>query len=156
MDLRRSGSIQEGLPGRGGVRHDGKAEMARTSMRKVLRGKIHRATVTGADLHYEGSITVDRTLMEAMDLLEWEAVQIWNVTNGERFETYALEGEADSGVICVNGAAARKVSEGDLLIIGAFTWLEEEEARVHKPRIVMVDEANAIKLATPATRVAAL
>ncbi len=114
-------------------------------MRKILRGKIHRATVTAADLHYEGSITVDKTLMEAMDLLEWEAVQIWNVTNGERFETYALEGERDSGVICVNGAAARKVAEGDLLIVGAFTWLDEDEARAHKPRIVMVDENNAIR-----------
>ena len=115
-------------------------------MRKVLRGKIHRATVTGADLHYEGSITVDKTLMEAMDLLEWEAVSIWNVTNGERFETYALEGEPDSGVICVNGAAARKVSEGDLIIIGAFTWLQENEARVHEPKIVMVDDRNRVKL----------
>lgn len=124
-------------------------------MRKVLRGKIHRATVTGADLHYEGSITVDKTLMEGMDLLEWEAVQVWNVTNGERFETYALEGERDSGVICVNGAAARKVSEGDLIIIGAFTWLDEQAARTHQPRIVMVDDENRIKLTSRAA-VAAL
>ena len=116
------------------------------SMRKVLRGKIHRATVTGADLHYEGSITVDKTLMEGMDLLEWEAVQVWNVTNGERFETYALEGERDSGVMCVNGAAARKVSEGDLIIVGAFTWVEEKTARAHQPKIVMVDDENRIKL----------
>ncbi len=121
--------------------------MAETQpMRKVLRGKIHRATVTGADLHYEGSITVDKTLMDGMDLLEWEAVQVWNVTNGERFETYALEGERDSGVVCVNGAAARKVSEGDLVIIGAFTWLEEDTARAHQPKIVMVDDENRIKL----------
>ena len=104
-----------------------------------------RAAVTGADLHYEGSVTVDKTLMEGMDLLEWEAVQIWNVTNGERFETYALEGERDSGVICVNGAAARKVSEGDLLIIGAFTWMEEDAARTHQPKIVMVDADNRIR-----------
>ena len=116
------------------------------SMRKVLRGKIHRAKVTGADLHYEGSITVDKTLMEGMDLLEWEAVQVWNVTNGERFETYALEGERDSGVVCVNGAAARKVSEGDLIIIGAFTWVDEDAARKHEPKIVMVDDENRIKL----------
>lgn len=116
------------------------------SMRKVLRGKIHRAKVTGADLHYEGSITVDKTLMEGMDLLEWEAVQVWNVTNGERFETYALEGERDSGVVCVNGAAARKVSEGDLIIIGAFTWVDEYAARKHEPKIVMVDDENRIKL----------
>lgn len=119
-------------------------------MRKVLRGKIHRASVTGADLHYEGSITVDKTLMEGMDLLEWEAVQVWNVTNGERFETYALEGERDSGVICVNGAAARKVSEGDLIIIGAFTWMDEDAARAHQPKIVMVDDENRIKLTSRA------
>jgi aspartate 1-decarboxylase len=125
-------------------------------MRKVLRGKIHRAAVTGADLHYEGSVTVDKTLMEGMDLLEWEAVQIWNVTNGERFETYALEGERDSGVICVNGAAARKVSEGDLVIIGAFTWMEEDVARAHKPMIVMVDDENRIKHQSAVAAVAAV
>lgn len=80
-------------------------------IRKMLRGKIHRATVTGANLNYEGSITIDKTLMEAMDLYEFESVHIWDVNNGERFETYVLEGERDSGVICVNGAAARKVAE---------------------------------------------
>lgn len=114
-------------------------------MRKLLRGKIHRATVTQADLHYEGSITIDRALMDAMDLLEFEAVHIWNVNNGERFETYALEGEAGSGVICVNGAAARKVAVGDLIIIGAFSWLEEEAARRYEPKLVMVDGQNRIK-----------
>lgn len=114
-------------------------------MRKMLRGKIHRATVTQADLHYEGSITIDRDLMDAMDLLEFEAVQIWDVDNGERFETYCLEGERGSGVICVNGAAARKVAVGDLIIIGAFTWLEEEEARKFEPKLVMVDGQNRIK-----------
>jgi aspartate 1-decarboxylase len=115
------------------------------AMRKLLRGKIHRATVTGADLHYEGSITIDKNLMEAMDLLEFEAVHIWDVDNGERFETYALEGERGSGMIRVNGAAARKVAVGDLIIIGAFTWLEEEVARVYQPKLVMVDEHNRIK-----------
>jgi aspartate 1-decarboxylase len=115
------------------------------AMRKLLRGKIHRATVTGADLHYEGSITIDKDLMEAMDLLEFEAVHIWDVDNGERFETYALEGERGSGMIRVNGAAARKVAVGDLIIIGAFTWLEEEAARVYQPKLVMVDEHNRIK-----------
>jgi aspartate 1-decarboxylase len=124
-------------------------------MRKVLRGKIHRATVTGADLHYEGSVTIDKTLMEAMDLLEWEAVHIWNVDNGERFETYALEGDRDSGVICVNGAAARKVSVGDRIIIAAFTWLEEDAARRHKPEIVMVDARNRIKLLSAPARASA-
>lgn len=112
------------------------------TLRKVLRGKIHRATVTEANLNYEGSITIDKSLMEAMDLVEFEAVHVWDVNNGERFETYALEGPAGSGVVCVNGAAARKVAPGDLVIIGAFTWLEEEAARRHQPRIVMVDERN--------------
>ena len=114
-------------------------------MRKMLRGKIHRATVTQADLHYEGSITIDRVLMDAMDLLEFEAVHVWDVNNGERFETYALEGEAGSGVIGVNGAAARKVAIGDLIIIGAFSWFEEEAARKYQPRLVMVDHQNRIK-----------
>ncbi len=114
-------------------------------MRKLLRGKIHRATVTDANLNYEGSITVDKALMEAMDLLEFESVHVWNVNNGERFETYVLEGERNSGVICVNGAAARKVAPGDLVIIGAFTWLDEESARRHQPKIVMVDEKNRVK-----------
>lgn len=112
------------------------------AVRKVLRGKIHRATVTEANLHYEGSITIDKALMEAMDLVEFEAVHVWDVNNGERFETYALEGPAGSGVICVNGAAARKVAPGDLIIIGAFTWIEEEAARRHQPKIVMVDGQN--------------
>lgn len=112
------------------------------AVRKVLRGKIHRATVTEANLHYEGSITIDKALMEAMDLVEFEAVHVWDVNNGERFETYALEGPAGSGVICVNGAAARKVAPGDLIIIGAFTWIEEEAARRHQPKIVMVDAQN--------------
>ncbi|HUE39508.1 MAG TPA: aspartate 1-decarboxylase, partial [Candidatus Binatia bacterium] len=85
--------------------------------RKLLRGKIHRATVTGADLHYEGSVTIDRDLMEGADLVTHEAVQVWNVTNGERFETYAIPGRRGSGVVCVNGAAAHKVSKGDLVII---------------------------------------
>jgi aspartate 1-decarboxylase len=115
------------------------------TVRKMLRGKIHRATITEANLNYEGSITVDKTLMRAMDLIEYEAVCVWDVNNGERFETYVLEGEADSGVICVNGAAARKVAPGDLVIIGAFTWLDEESARRHEPKIVMVDAHNRIK-----------
>ena len=116
-----------------------------TIVRKMLRGKIHRATVTDANLNYEGSITVDSTLMKAMDLLEFESVHIWDVNNGERFETYALEGPRGSGVICVNGAAARKVAAGDLIIIGAFTWLDDVAARAHQPKLVMVDGKNRIK-----------
>lgn len=114
-------------------------------MRKLLRGKIHRATVTEANLNYEGSISIDKDLMDAMDLIEWEAVHVWDVNNGERFETYALEGPRGSGVICVNGAAARKVSPGDLIIIGAFTWLDDQAARAHQPKLVMVDSRNRIK-----------
>jgi aspartate 1-decarboxylase len=110
--------------------------------RKLLRGKIHRATVTGADLHYEGSVTIDRDLMDEADLVDHEAVHIWNVTNGERFETYAIPGRRGSGVVCVNGAAAHKVSRGDLVIIAAFSWMDEKEARTWKPRVVFVDEAN--------------
>jgi len=111
-------------------------------MRKMLRGKIHRATVTGADLHYEGSITVDSALMDAAGLLPNEAVQVWNVTNGERFETYTVVGEAESGVVCINGAAAHKVSVGDLVIIAAFGWMTDGEAEVWKPRVAFVDEKN--------------
>lgn len=111
-------------------------------MRKMLRGKIHRATVTGADLHYEGSVTIDATLMEGAGLIENEAVCIWNVTNGERFETYALRGEPGSGVVCINGAAAHKASRGDLVIIAAFGWMPEEEALAWKPKVVFVDDRN--------------
>jgi aspartate 1-decarboxylase len=114
-------------------------------MRKMLRAKIHRATVTEANLDYEGSITIDRTLMDATDLLANEAVCVWNVTTGTRFETYAVEGAPDSGVICVNGAAAHLVHPGDLIIIAAFTWLEEAAARVHEPKVVFVDERNRIR-----------
>jgi len=108
----------------------------------MLRGKIHRATVTGADLHYEGSVTIDSDLMRAAGIINNEAVCIWNVNNGERFETYALEGQAGSGVICVNGAAAHKVTAGDLVILAAFGWMTDEEALTWKPSLVFVDENN--------------
>jgi aspartate 1-decarboxylase len=113
--------------------------------RKMMRAKIHRATVTQADVDYEGSITIDRTLMDATHLLPNEAVCVWNVTNGNRFETYVVEGERDSGCICVNGAAAHLVSPGDLVIIAAFTWLPEKKARRHEPKVVFVDEHNRIR-----------
>src|SRR5919198_2959903 len=102
--------------------------------RKMLKSKIHRATVTGADLHYEGSITIDRDLMEASDIIPYEAVAIWNVTNGNRFETYAIEGEPGSGVICINGAAARLVGPKDLVIIASFVNMSNEEALAHEPK----------------------
>jgi aspartate 1-decarboxylase len=113
--------------------------------RKMMRAKIHRATVTQADLDYEGSISIDRTLMDATDLLPNEAVCVWNVTNGNRFETYVVEGERDSGCICVNGAAAHLVRPGDLVIIAAFTWLDEAAARRHEPKVVFVDAQNRIR-----------
>jgi aspartate 1-decarboxylase len=113
--------------------------------RKMLRAKIHRATVTEANVDYEGSITIDRRLMDATDLLPNEAVCVWNVTNGNRFETYTVEGEPDSGVICVNGAAAHLVRPGDLIIIAAFTWMDEEAARVYQPKVVFVDERNRMR-----------
>jgi aspartate 1-decarboxylase len=122
---------------------DGRGEEEELVMtRKLLRAKIHRATVTGADLHYEGSVTIDRELMSHADLVEHEAVHVWNVTNGERFETYVIPGVPGSGVVCVNGAAAHKVSQGDLVIIAAFSWMDEKEARSWKPRIVFVDDRN--------------
>lgn len=111
-------------------------------MRTMLRGKIHRATVTGADLHYEGSVTIDPELLAGADILPYEQVQIWNVTNGERFTTYAIEGQPGSGVVCINGAAAHKASKGDLVIIAAFTQVDELEARDWEPRCVFVDQHN--------------
>ena len=113
-------------------------------MRKMLRSKIHRATITRADLAYEGSITIPPQLMEAAGLAEYEAVQVWNVNSGARFETYAMVGEPDSLEICVNGAAARLVAPGDLAIIASFTWLPESKIAAHEPRVVFVDENNRI------------
>jgi len=110
--------------------------------RKMLKSKIHRATVTGADLHYEGSITIDLDLMEASDIIPYEAVCIWDVTNGSRFETYAIEGERGSGVICINGAAARLVAPQDLVIIASFVGMSNAEALAHEPKLVFVDEKN--------------
>jgi aspartate 1-decarboxylase len=108
----------------------------------MLGGKIHRATVTQADLDYEGSITIDADLLEAAGILPNEAVHVWNVTNGSRIETYALEGRRGSGVVCVNGAAAHHADPGDLVIIAAFVGLEEAEARSWEPKAVFVDSAN--------------
>lgn len=110
--------------------------------RKMLKSKIHRATVTGADLHYEGSITIDRDLLEAADIIPYEAVCIWNVDNGNRFETYAIAGESGSGVICINGAAARMVAPRDLVIIASFVTMANEQALRHEPKLVFVDEKN--------------
>lgn len=112
--------------------------------RNMFRSKIHRATVTGAELHYEGSVTIDADLLEAADILPNQQVDIWNVTNGERFSTYALRGQPGSGVICINGAAAHKASPGDLVIIATFSWMSEAQASEWQPVVVFVDAHNRI------------
>ena len=111
---------------------------------EMLKGKIHRATVIQAELDYVGSITVDEELLEAAGILEYEKVQIVDVNNGSRFETYTICGERGSGMICLNGAAARCVSTGDKIIIMAFGQYDSEEAKNHKPSVVFVDEKNKI------------
>ena len=113
--------------------------------RFMLKSKIHRATVTQADLDYEGSLTLDPDLLRAADIVPFEEVHVWNVTRGTRLRTYAMEGEAGSGVVCVNGAAAHLAGPGDLVIIATFTQLDDESARVHRPRVVLVDEHNRIR-----------
>ena len=113
--------------------------------RNMLKSKIHRATVTDADLNYDGSITVDSALMEAADMLPHELVHVWNVNNGERFQTYVIPGERNSGTICVNGSAARRVHRGDLLIIATFSWMDEAEALRHEPSVVLVDTQNRMR-----------
>lgn len=110
--------------------------------RHLMKSKIHRATVTEADLHYVGSITIDRELMDAADLMPNERVQVVNNNNGARLETYVIEGQRGSGVICMNGAAARLVHPGDVVIIIAYAMMDEAEARAHRPRVVLVDASN--------------
>lgn len=111
----------------------------------MLKGKIHRAVVKQAELNYVGSITVDPELMEAAGILEYELVQIVDIENGNRFETYTIAGEPGSGMICLNGAAARQVQVGDHVIIMSYCTLTPEEAGDHKPYVVFVDEDNKIK-----------
>ena len=112
--------------------------------RPMMIGKIHRATVTQADLHYVGSVTIDSVLMEAADLLPGQQVDIVDVTNGARLTTYAIPGEAGSGVVCINGAAAHLIEACDVVIIIAYGMLADAEARTYKPRVVFVDGANRI------------
>ena len=113
-------------------------------MRTMLKSKIHRARVTQVDLDYEGSITIDRVLMEASDILPFERVEVLNVNNGARFSTYAIEGEANSGVIGINGAAARLVAKGDIVIIVSYCEVPDDEAISMTPSIVRVDSQNRI------------
>jgi aspartate 1-decarboxylase len=113
-------------------------------MRVMLKSKIHRAHVTQVDINYEGSISIDKRLMEEADILPYEQVQVLNVNNGARFETYAIEAEADSGEISIRGAAARLAAVGDIVIILSYCQLEDEEAKNFAPKVVYVDQRNAI------------
>jgi aspartate 1-decarboxylase len=113
----------------------------------MFKSKIHRATVTQADLDYEGSLTMDLDLLEAADILPHEEVHVWNVTRGTRFATYAIEGDRGSGVMCVNGAAAHLAKSGDVIIVATFAQVAESAVRAHRPNVVLVDEKNRIKSA---------
>ncbi|HZF10455.1 MAG TPA: aspartate 1-decarboxylase [Thermoanaerobaculia bacterium] len=124
--------------------------------RTLLKSKIHRATVTDANLHYQGSVTVDPLLMEAADLLEWERVEIYNVTNGERFATYAIPGRPGAGEIVLNGAAAHKAGPGDVVILATYATYDDTAARRHRPSLVFVDAANRIVDSSPAPMLAAV
>ncbi|MCW5681153.1 MAG: aspartate 1-decarboxylase [Xanthobacteraceae bacterium] len=108
----------------------------------LIKGKIHRAVVTGADLHYEGSIGIDRALMDAAGFLRNERVEIYNISSGARFATYVIEEPSQSGAITLNGAAARLVQKGDHVIICAYAQMDEQEAKSFKPRVILVDEFN--------------
>ena len=114
----------------------------------MLKGKIHRATVKQAALDYVGSITIDVDLLEASGIIEYEKVQIVDVDNGARFETYAIAGERGSGMICLNGAAARCVQPNDKIIIMCYCDMDEEEAKAHKPKVVFVDDENKLSRIT--------
>jgi aspartate 1-decarboxylase len=110
--------------------------------RIMFKSKIHRATVTDADLHYEGSITIDKDLMDLAGILTYEKVDIYNITNGARFSTYTIDGRRGSGEICLNGAAARMVQPGDMIIIVSYGLYSQEELKDHKPIVIQVDEKN--------------
>jgi aspartate 1-decarboxylase len=113
--------------------------------RRMLGSKIHKATVTQADINYEGSISISPELLKAADILPFEAVSIWNVTSGTRLETYAIEGQSGSSDICINGAAAHLVSPGDLIIIARFIQVNDEDCVNYRPKIIFVDKQNRIK-----------
>jgi aspartate 1-decarboxylase len=110
--------------------------------RTLLKSKIHRVAVTHCELHYEGSCAIDENLLEAANLIENEQIHIWNINNGERFVTYAIKGERGSGMISVNGSAARRACNGDLLIIAAFAQVHEDQVAGHKPQLVFVNDQN--------------
>lgn len=110
--------------------------------RTLLKSKIHRVAVTHCELHYEGSCAIDENLLESAGLVESEQIHVWNIDNGERFVTYAIKGQRGTGMISVNGSAARRAAVGDLIIIAAFAQVHEEQVDSHKPKLVFVDEAN--------------
>jgi aspartate 1-decarboxylase len=122
--------------------------------RTMMKGKIHRARITEANLHYEGSITLDQDLMDAADILEYEQVHVLDIDNGARLTTYAIAGPRGSGVCCINGAAARLVSKGDMVIILAYANVDDREARSFLPRIAYVNERNEIVETSLGTRAA--
>jgi len=115
------------------------------SQRKVLHSKLHRAKITHADLHYEGSLTIPPYLMEAAKIKDYESIYIWNVTRGTRLETYAITGPKDKNYICSNGAAAHLMKPDDIIIIAAFAWIEADKMQEYKPTVVLVDENNQVK-----------
>ena len=108
----------------------------------ILKGKLHRVVVTGNDLNYEGSVSIDRVLLDLAGIYPYEKVEIYNINTGERFETYAIADEAESGVVALNGAAARKAVKGDLLIVCSYVLLDSNELINHKPIVIKVDESN--------------
>jgi aspartate 1-decarboxylase len=118
--------------------------MSETMQRTMLKSKLHRVTATHADLHYEGSCAIDEDLLEAANIKEYEQIDIWNVNNGERFTTYAIRAERGSGVISVNGSAARRAAPGDIMIIATFAIYNEIELAKHEPSLVYVDSQNRI------------
>jgi aspartate 1-decarboxylase len=123
--------------------------------RMMFKSKIHRATVTGANLNYEGSLTVDADLLEAADILPYEQIHVWDVSNGARLVTYALPAPAGSGQVCVNGAGAHLIKPGDLVIVATYTVMSGRKAKKYEPTVVFVDEANKMREADPAELVAA-
>ncbi len=129
--------------------------------RTLFKSKIHRATVTQADLEYEGSVSIDEDLLDAAGIWEFEAVHVWNITRGTRLQTYAIKGQRGSGIVCINGAAAHLNKPGDMVILATFADMDESEARTFQPTVVLVDRHNkivakdAVEVAGPARRVTA-
>jgi aspartate 1-decarboxylase len=123
----------------------GRAQEEREMRLSMFKSKIHRATVTEANTDYEGSLTLDQDLMDAADMLPWEQVHVWDVDNGARLVTYLLPGPRGSGMVCINGAAAHLIKPGHKVILATYTQMNEDEARNHRPTVILVDESNRIR-----------